>query len=187
MTVEHRILRKDSPELAGEYENCFYCCRLCNQSRGSRGLESAAAQLLDPTHVAWAEHFEAEGDRLRPRVDDADAVYTYEVYDLDDDRKRARREKRQGLIDDRLELLSRIEGELATLLDLAAEIQRSDPEAFQEAWATISDLRAGARRAYEDLALYPVIPVDAPSTCRCPTARALELPPSLESQCCNLE
>ena len=182
MTVEHRVLRRDDPGLTGTYSNCLYCCRLCNLARGTRAIETSEARLLDPTENAWKEHFEAVGNDLRPRAGDANAAYTHRTYDLDDERKRARRQKRRQLLEDRLELLRRIETELAELLDLAAELRKLDPGAFEEAWAEIVDLRDDARRAYEDLALYPAIPVDAPTACRCPPPGALELPRGLEHQ-----
>lgn len=183
MTVEHRILKRDDPSLAGAYENCLYACRLCNLARGTKDLETPEARLLDPTSDPWAEHFEARGSSLHPKPGDADALYTFDVYDLDSESKTSRRQARRELIEDRLKLLSRIEEDLAVLLDLADEVQRTDFETFLEVWQEISDLRQQARRARGDLNFYRAVPPDAPEDCRCPPPRDLTLPLGLANQC----
>ncbi len=183
MTVEHRILKRDDPSLAGVYENCLYACRLCNLARGTKDLETPEARLLDPTEDPWAWHFEALGSSLRPKPGDADARYTFEAYDLDNESKTSRRQARRELIEDRLKLLSRIEEKLALLLDLADEVRSTDAEIFREAWREISDLRQQARRARGDLSFYQAVPPDAPRDCRCQPPRDLTLPQSLAGQC----
>ncbi len=187
MTAEHRILQRDDPSLAGAYENCLYACRLCNLARGTKDLETPEARLLDPTEDPWAEHFEILGSSLRPKPGDADARYTFDTYDLDNESKTSRRQARQELIEDRLNLLSRIEKELAVLLDLAEEVRSTDFETFLEAWREISDLRRQSRRARGDLGFYRAIPRDAPEDCRCPQPRNLTLPSALAGQCCEVE
>ncbi len=130
MTVEHRTTKRDAPDQVGVYENCFYACRLCNMARGTKDLETPSARLLDPTADPWGEHFEAVGSSLLPKSGDADARYTAETYDFDNASKMSRRQARQELIEDRVRLLTRFEGELVALLDLAQELQSIDPGLF---------------------------------------------------------
>ena len=187
MTVEHRILKRDDPSLAGVYTNCLYACRLCNVARGTKDLRTPEARLLDPTEDPWARHFEVSGSSLCPKSGDADARYTFEAYDLDDKRKTSRRQARRELIEDRLKLLSRIEEELAALLDLADELRGIDVETFLEMWREISDLRQQARRARGDLSFYEAVPQDAPVACRCSPPRDLTFPPGFARQCPRVE
>lgn len=183
MTVEHRTLQRDDPSLAGVYENCFYACRLCNLARGTKDVETPEARLLDPTEDTWADHFDLLGSSLRPKPGDVDALYTFEVYDLDNESKTSRRRARRELIEDRLELLSRLDEKLSELLDLADAVRRTDFAAFLEVWRGISDLRRQAQRARGDLNFYRAIPPDAPQDCRCLPPRDLSLPPALANQC----
>lgn len=183
MTVEHRVLKRDDPQRAGDYENCLYACRLCNSARGTKDLVTAEARLLDPCEDPWAAHFEAQEDALQPKHGDVDAHYTYKAYDLDSESKTSRRRARRELIGDRLKLVAQLEDELAALLELADPVRETDFETFSELWREISDLRQQAHRAVGDLRLYRAVPRDAPEDCRCSERRELALPTSISAQC----
>ena len=165
-----------------EYENLIYACRFCNRSRAAKPLRHDAASLLDPTRDAWAMHFSAVDDHLRPGKGNADAQYTHKAYALDDPRKTSRRRARRDLITDRLRLLTRLENEMADLLKRASVAKQHGLRMFGEILQEIKGLRSDARRSLEDLKRYAAVPRDAPETCRCTPPRHLSLPDELERQ-----
>ena len=186
MTVEHRRTRKEAPDLAAVYDNCYYACRLCNQARGTKPIEVDGVALLDASKDAWADHFEYSGDHLKPKEGDRAAEYTHRAYDLDSPSKTIRRALRRELILDRLRLLSEIGREIAELLELAGRLRMSQPDSFDQLWRSIKDLREQAQRAASDLSVYRAVPVDAPESCRCKADDAMTLPAWLEQQCIDV-
>jgi hypothetical protein len=187
MTIEHRKLKRDEPDLVGAYDNCIYACRWCNLARGTKDLETPEARLLDPALDPWSEHFDPVGDSLQPKPGDHDARYTLETYDLNNESRTCRRQARRELIEDRMKLLARIDGELAILLDLAEKIRHLDFAEFLAAWREILDLREHSQRALRDLEAYRAIPRDAPDDCRCDDDGNLTLPQALDDQCLDID
>jgi len=179
MGVEHGISRATDPNRKNEYSNCFYACRLCNGARATRPGSSGGRFLLDPTRTAWGTHFRRSGDRLLPTEKDANAAYTYEVYDLDDPRKIEMRRLRRELITDRLELLARCPDELEWLL---AQVEVSRPGRAREALELARRLRRAALASLEEVARFAAVPPDAPSSCRCGRSDYLSLPLEFEIQ-----
>ena len=120
--IEHLLLKSTEGE-ADRYGNCVYACQMCNRARGrTASVCSDGAQLLDPTGVGWADHFERQDDRLSPRPGDADAGYTWLAYDIDDARKVHARARRRQDVEQAWELhaidsrnLQRIDEALETL------------------------------------------------------------------------
>lgn len=180
-TVEHVIARSTDPSLAAEYENCVYACRWCNRSRSAHPTEHEGVRLLDPTRVAWGDHFVARTDTLVPADGDPDARATHRAYSLDDPRKVGRRRVRRELVSDRLRLIVRQGAEFTELLQLADTLWRRDPGRFGRVMREIRRLRHDAGRALEDLRRYEAVPGDAPRTCRCPPFE-LSLPEYLDRQ-----
>jgi hypothetical protein len=72
MGVEHGLPQSKNPLRRNDYSNCFYACRYCNGARGIRARSVGEGSLLDPTQVAWSDHFYRSGDRLVPFEGDAD-------------------------------------------------------------------------------------------------------------------
>jgi hypothetical protein len=181
-TVEHHVARSADPSRTGDYLNCIYACRLCNQSRSAAPHLSEGIRLLDPTRDAWARHFRTVGDLLQPAPSDPAAVYTHACYELDDQRKVERRQARRELLTDRLPLLAVLEVELAESLRLADRLRQRDLRRFAEVLQRISTIRADVRRSLRDVARYLAIPRDAPSACRCGDASHHSLPNAFERQ-----
>ncbi len=181
-TVEHRIPRSSDTSAENDYGNCLYACRFCNRSRSTKPVRQGDVRLLDPTRVAWSEHFTAAGARLRPFEEDADADYTHAAYQLDDPRKVERRRVRNELVRDRLRLLARLGDEITELLRLADAARRRHPRRFSTILKEIRVLQHDTRRALKDLEKYAAVPGDAPRRCRCHASRALSLPDELERQ-----
>lgn len=171
-SAEHVELRSVVPERADDYNNLIYACRFCNTARSDRPNRYGDRALLDPTAVAWGQRFRAQKDRLEPQPNDRDAAYTAEVYDLNEPRKVRRRRLRRSLLEDRLELLAEMGTEIEALSRLAsARLEARDLQAFEMILKEIQSLRVQARRALGDLLLFPAIPADRPTSCRCPADR----------------
>ncbi len=64
MGVEHFVPVAAATEAINDYANCFYACRLCNGARSNVPVSLLGKRLLNPCDDVWAEHFEADGDRL---------------------------------------------------------------------------------------------------------------------------
>ena len=81
-------------------------------------------------------------------------------------------EVRRSLLEDRLELLAEMGTEIEALSRLAsARLEARDLQAFEMILKEIQSLRVQARRALGDLLLFPAIPADRPTSCRCPADR----------------
>jgi hypothetical protein len=177
--VEHGIPQGADRNRINDYSNCLYSCRYCNGARASRPRSSEGRSLLDPTMTAWGDHFLRSGDQLLPREGDLDAVYTHEVYDMDDPRKVDLRRMRRELIADRLELLQRFPDDLEWLL---SEAEASPPSRARQALDLARRLRRGANLAREELKGFAVVPADAPKVCRCNGTEHHTLPPQWANQ-----
>lgn len=96
--IEHFRPVSSGREGVNEYDNCFYCCRLCNEARAAApGAGPQGARLLNPCSTPWGRSFQVtDDDCLQPPPDDADALYTAAVYDLNDPRKITLRSFRRG-------------------------------------------------------------------------------------------
>jgi hypothetical protein len=105
--IEHFSPVSADAEEVNEYGNCFYCCRLCNEARATAPIAGLQGErLVNPCLVPWSRCFQlAKDDRLQPSADDADALYTAAVYDLNDPRKVALRSVRRSRVDEAWELL----------------------------------------------------------------------------------
>lgn len=183
-TVEHVIPRSFDSESAGDYGNCLYACFRCNTSRRATARESSEGRLLDPTEDAWAKHFVADGDHLRPIAGDADAAYTHRVYDLDDLAKVERRRRRRELWIDVLPALLPQRGALQDLLlqiekRIEELIESGDP-ALRTMLEDVAALQIDANLWKLAAAWVPAVPLDAPSSCRCDGPQTL--PDWLERQ-----
>jgi 5-methylcytosine-specific restriction endonuclease McrA len=168
-TAEHIVPRSTSPERAADYENLAYACRLCNTSRSNRPNSHERGSLLDPSKNTWAEHFEARDDRLVCRANDSDALYTEDLYDLNDPRKVERRELRRRLLTDRLRLIQDFPVHLRKLQEIADRLlEEGWLEEFAQQVSAIAHVTAQARQIMEDAERFAALPLDRPSSCRCP-------------------
>ncbi len=181
MHVEHLRLRSESPDTAHVYSNCIFICRFCNLARNAKSqVGPTGARLLSPAEVDWAEHFVLDGNRLLPREGDADAEYTYRIYDLDDVKKQSMRGFRRQHLDEWLDLIIRGPLQRDRLLDRG--ITERDPELISVA----RQIEMAIWSAYRDLARFIAVPKDAASSCGC-GAPSLELPFQLDEQTFELE
>lgn len=187
MSIEHRLLQSSHPDESSRYENCLYACRYCNGSRSTAPVQDARGRrLLDPSAMAWADHFHLDGDRLSYRAGDDDAAYTHETYDLDDRRKTKLRAERASRIAEGLETLRNGEQRIQRLLDIAAS-----PELSAEVRGVLHDeiqeLRALMARAKAHLRRRSAVPSNADHTCRCSSKERRKLPLALETQMLELD
>lgn len=143
-------------------------------------------QLLDPTCVAWADHFELDGDRLVCRSGDVHAAYTHETYDLDEQRKVDLRAARAELIRESLKLLEDGPLRIERLLQIAQRAQLGI-EQRRQIDEEIEDIRRRMADARRDLRQRAAVPGDASRACRCRSTEHHELPLALASQMLELE
>ncbi len=188
MSIEHYVPKSTDPSKRNLYDNCLYACTRCNTARATSPTVSAAGRrLLNPSKVAWSEHFSInEESEIRPKSRDSDAQYTHEVYDLDAPKKVARRRFRKNFYNDRLPLFNGISRRMRRLFDKAMQYEDSDPELFLLIADTINDYRQRIKTARVELSSYPAIPPDAPAECRCGDAEHHTLPPGLARQMIDL-
>jgi len=171
---------------ANDYTNLVYACRFCNTARGDTSRVASGCHLLDPTKDAWTDHFQVEGDQLVPRDKDLDAAYTYKTYDLDDNRKIARRQFRRVLLAQHLQQVLQGQEIHQKILDKAE--REIAPE------KSLALLRE-ARQIYDEviypgrlfLERYTAIPPDAPQRCRCRTTDMHCLPDEFLRQIVHVE
>ncbi len=104
-TAEHIEPQSVAVDRVNDYTNLVYACRWCNRSRSVASRTVDGSILLEPTQVAWANHFYIDSDELAPRADDPDALYTHAVYNLNDSRKIELRQHRYRVITGCLRLL----------------------------------------------------------------------------------
>lgn len=186
MWIEHRLPQSQDPSLKNEYGNCLYSCQFCNRPRSNRPVEDEGKRLLDPTEVAWDNHFEVAGDHLKPRAGDKGAEYTDDCYHMNDPRKVSLRSLRRRVINDRRRLLVEGRGEENWLVK-QAEQDQDDSEKVDRLLSLAAQLRRAYSYAEEELLQYRAIPEDAPSWCRCESTAQHSLPAWLESQTWELD
>lgn len=178
MTIEHLKPQSDR-EGQNDYDNLVYACRLCNNARRKSPLTSATGALLDPTQVAWANHFLWNDTELVPRAGDRDAARTAAVYDLNDANKVSRRESRRRL----WKLWERrdVGREYAAIL-----VEQATHEQSLERRLALLDKARAAREAAENAGrlalLLAAVPNDRPDGCRCRSSAVLTLPEWLARQ-----
>lgn len=182
MSVEHFVPVSAEEALTNDYENCFYVCRFCNGARGTTSsIGNDGQKLLNPCQEVWSEHFfAAAGDRLLPYAGDSDAVYTAQVYDLDDPRKVRVRRSRRERIEEWTDLLSQAPDLLRSLI---ADAQRTrSPERQKNLLRAAEEIRVSLLRATRDIRRFAAVPRDADPGCRCSETRDCCLPGPLEEQ-----
>jgi hypothetical protein len=182
MSIEHHVPQSVQPEISGDYSNCFYACRFCNQARGSAPVAHGSGTLLDPCSTPWADRFVRTSDRLSVRSDDdRDAARTHAVYDLDDLRKRRLRTAREHGIEEARRAESEIPIRIERLVLLAT--QQVDRQDRRELLELVRRLRGLLMDAQKQLLLFSSVPADAPSSCRCNGPGDRSLPRFLAEQC----
>lgn len=159
-SIEHRNLQSTTPSEVDSYENCLFVCRYCNGTRSSKPLvDKLGRTLLDPTAVAWGDHFAFHDHELEVISDSAHAQYTSEAYGVNKPRTRAMRENRERALTDAFAILSH----RPQLLEL---LERGDGAHL------LKPLQAAIRRAETTVRRFLAVPFDAPSACSCGTATA---------------
>ncbi len=181
--VEHFVPVSYDEAAANEYRNCFYACRYCNQDRAARANvdPQSGGRLLNPCHVSWEDHFTVADDKMTPRDDDLDGLYTSQAYNLDHPRKVRMRRLRRKAVRELLQLLRKGRELHASLLERA--VAEEDPALIEEARL----LALFLRRAIEDLERFKVIPEDAKRPCICSDETLCTLPPVLDEQVIEVE
>ncbi len=177
--IEHYVPRKEDKTLANVYSNCFYSCYLCNQARSDMPVHDAdGGSILSPVDVAWAEHFEASDNQLKPKT--TDAVTTERAYALNGDRKQERRATRRKRITKWLQDIREKPSESIELSQIAANLARSDDPMTREQARKVQkaalDLLIEVRMAREELQRYLLIATDARRPCSC--GEQSPIPPS---------
>lgn len=183
--IEHLVPQTQDPAQRNAYTNLVYCCGFCNRARADRPSKSTLGQILNPTQNTWANHFELQGNELKPRAGDPDASYTHACYDLDDPRKTTLRRLRREVIEHHRELLAVVPAMVAERIELAQQ-NLSDHLAVKKYLGEAQLLRRILMRAIGDLRTYSSIPRDADQKCRCGTTRHHVLPVSLAQQSWDL-
>jgi 5-methylcytosine-specific restriction endonuclease McrA len=184
--IEHLVPQSQDPAQNNKYSNLLYSCRFCNRARSNRPLKSARGEILNPTQTAWAKHFELQGDELKPKTEDRDAKYTYECYDLEDQRKTTLRRLRRELIENRRALLSLIP-EILNMLTLRANHNFTYPLAVRQNLDKAHECHKTLMDAISDLRTHSAIPGDADEECRCDTKKDNALPECLAQQCWEMD
>jgi hypothetical protein len=186
MGIEHFSPVSDDPGQENAYANCFYCCRLCNQTRSRLPvIDELGSKLLDPCTHVWENHFFLFDDLLLPVATDAEAIYTASVYDLNDPRKIMMRRARQERLDESLSLLKEGPGLIDSTL---AACRRARTRQEAAALLAVADrLRQQILRAFKEALRHLAIPTDADRSCRCDTTHGHILPGWLEAQTQEIE
>lgn len=178
MWIEHFIPQSDprrGKRLAHKYGNCIYACRYCNNRRGKKAnVDRKGRKLLDPTVVAWANHFAVSGHQLLPLPGDSDAIYTAKAYGINDAIRVDMRERRSARIQKAVRVLRDAPAKRASLENLAAA--EPDVAVAAEHRATADLLSLSIEDATATLMRYQVVPDDAPRRCRCRSKRGHSLP-----------
>lgn len=181
--VEHIITRSADSSRKGDYDNCVYSCRYCNNRRLNRPrVDGKGRELLDPTTVAWGDHFILRNDQLVAA--NRDASYTEETYDLNDRRKVQMREARRLVISDRLRILREVPSLIERLMTRLADDPGQDDEQLV---AVARELRRTATSACRDLERYLAVPEDCPRECRCGRTQNHSLPGWLHEQVIDVD
>ncbi|MBK9367857.1 MAG: HNH endonuclease [Deltaproteobacteria bacterium] len=98
MTCEHIVPKSADPSLMNTYSNLVWACEKCNRSRSTRPVirPQDGAHLLNPREVIWSQRFSVnEQYKIIPRcINDKDADYTIDAYDVNTLMKQKLRENR---------------------------------------------------------------------------------------------
>lgn len=177
--IEHHVLKSVDPKRSGQYSNCFYACKYCNDARHtSPNRGPAGEQLLEPCSTAWAQHFALnlgdENDRLVPVAGDAHAEYTATIYDINAPGKCKRRASRRRELIRALRLLREAPDQIRSLSAMLADASNYQPEVIEFAVEFWEQLHEELRRALRLCRRYQTVPSDRPERCRCASAAANE-------------
>jgi hypothetical protein len=186
MGIEHFLPVSADPGQVSSYDNCFYCCRLCNEARSKAPVVNPfGSKLLNPCAHVWGMHFFSSTDNLLPVAADSEAVYTAWAYDLNDPRRRSMRRARRERLDECLSMLEDGPGLIASTLTAC---QRAGTRQEAAALVLVADrLHKEILRALREVQRYAAIPRDAGRSCRCGTADDHLLPIWLETQTLEIE
>jgi hypothetical protein len=185
--IEHFIPASLDEEKINEYANCFYTCLSCNRSRASAApIDAAGRKLINPCSHAWAERFfPTDDDRLLADMDDPDAVYTAETYDLNDPRKVERRRLRRERLAEWLAVVREGPLQVQSLISLSETVP-----SLTEAEVLLSvaaSLRNRILRAVVEIKRYVAAPINPDEVCRCGRKEYCELPEWLATQTQELD
>lgn len=184
MGIEHFSPVSADPGQAGSYDNCFYCCRFCNENRWKTpAVDPLGRKLLNPCTHAWGSHFFVSGAYLLPVETDSDAVYTAATYDLNDPRRREMRRSRQKRLNESLSLMEDGPGLIASAL--AACRRAGTRQEVVELLAVAVRIHNEIRRAVKEVLRHLAVPTDADRSCRCGVTHVL--PAWLEAQTLEIE
>ena len=187
--VEHFITRSEDESRADDYSNTFFSCHYCDRSRGDRypAVDSQGRKLLDPTLVAWSDHFEQVDNKLSFREGDANAEYTWIAYKLDHPKKLQRRGWRRELITFSRSLLEMLPRRIAQLRRAArAAAKRGDAEKARSKLQEMREAQENLATVATQIKRFRATPLDAPETCRCSDNELLYLPSWLAGQVIEL-
>lgn len=178
-SIEHIEPQVHARHLSNAYENCAYACRYCNSARGTfPTMHASGARLLHPWRDAWGAHFQLHEDRLEPvhgGEAGRDALFTAEVYQINDPTRVRLRRNRRRLLQDRLRWFAH---DIAALEELA--MRQSTPEDRLRLLRLAQEIVQARPLAREELQMRTVIPADAPTRCRCDSQEHHRLPPETE-------
>lgn len=176
MQIEHLVPRSQDDRIIGLYSNLIYICRLCNGARSDTPMiDEDGRRLLDPTRDVWADHFQLKNDELIPVEGDLDAIYTEDVYAINERRKVKLRRTRRERTNNVSELIQSVEEELVLLVRATSHCEAAREHENAEALVRCR----GRLDSLYSLRLSIVaewIPDDAPRDCRCGRAHARSLP-----------
>jgi len=177
--IEHFIPVSVDDGQRNVYRNCFLICPFCNQSRGkapNHDPRGGGGRLLNPCRVVWHEAFVLEGDEIQPRREDPSAKYTWETYDLKDQRKTKMREMRRKTVESFI-VYQRRSLDVMALLHAKAK-EKADPtllDTAQEVWNMKEPVE-------QSMARFQPIPSNTGTSCRCGDTKHHTLPEVLERQ-----
>lgn len=168
VSIEHFFRKELKPELELEYSNCFLACKLCNDARGRKPNEKNGARLLNPSEVAWAQHFQLKDFALVANANDKDAEHTVASYALDDPRKTELRKIRFKVVSSRTKILRELPAMINKLHEKAMKLRADNPARAREIVQEAETLSIVVTTARDDLRRYSSVPADKPDSCRCP-------------------
>jgi len=182
MQIDHVLPRESHAEREADYSNLVLACSNCNRTKSSYDpSRGGGAALLDPTDIAWGDHFDARDGDLVARTEAAREVA--QRVGVNHDLKRALRRARAAKVG---ALLRRVEvGRLesrthrVTLLRLLDEPGRTAAEREALA-AALTGLDGALAPLLDALARWALPPPGTPE-CLC-DERACSLPSWLDEQ-----
>lgn len=181
MWIEHLVTQSADSDQAGDYCNLLYSCKFCNRSRWAKRAVLDEKRLLDPTVETWDQHFKLGAGFSLELVKgaSADAVYTHESYDLDDDRKVKLRALRFKVISKCLDRLTAGPASIDKFLKLSRKHDGEDRLFLLDAARKARQEMVDARKT---LTGYTGEPGDSDASCRCNSTQHHSLPEFLREQ-----